>query len=178
MSKNKYEELYKQGDNVCGEPFAEFEVFFQQYAKQSARVLDLGCGQGRDALFIARHGHQVTGVDVAPTGVEQMVAAAKAEGLVIEGIVADIVTFVPQEDFDVVVLDRVLHMLGTDEEKTAVLATAANHLHPNGHILIADMPKNIPLLRHFFDQHPAQWILKQPKKGLLFTQRKTQRDVQ
>jgi 2-polyprenyl-3-methyl-5-hydroxy-6-metoxy-1,4-benzoquinol methylase len=26
-------------------------------------VLDLGCGQGRDALFIARKGHSVFGVD-------------------------------------------------------------------------------------------------------------------
>ncbi|MFC2081726.1 class I SAM-dependent methyltransferase [Candidatus Bipolaricaulota bacterium] len=66
---DKYESQYRERRGVCGEPFSEFAGFFASYAKQAARVLDLGCGQGRDALMAARHGHHVLGVDSAQTGI-------------------------------------------------------------------------------------------------------------
>lgn len=76
-----YEKLYQESPNVCGPPFPEFEAFFERYNKTQAKVLDLGCGQGRDALFIARMGHQVVGVDISKTGIAQMLEEAKQEGL-------------------------------------------------------------------------------------------------
>lgn len=39
-------------------------------------MLDLGCGQGRDALLFARAGHRLLGVDVSSVGIEQMRATA------------------------------------------------------------------------------------------------------
>ena len=56
-------------------------------------MLDLGCGQGRDALFIARKGHAVVGVNISKTGVGQMLEDAKQEELDISGIVADVVCY-------------------------------------------------------------------------------------
>jgi len=53
----------------CGQPFPEFVQFFVDFDQVNASVLDLGCGQGRDALFIARMGHDVLGVDLSPTGI-------------------------------------------------------------------------------------------------------------
>ena len=173
MSSNKYEKLYQQDRDVCGNPFPEFLKFFDTYQKQQARVLDLGCGQGRDALFIARKGHHVVGVDVSPTGIEQMLADAQKDGLAVEGVVADIVAYMPDGMFDVVVLDRVLHMLKEDEAKTAVLHTAAIHLNPNGFILIADEPKNASLFFDFFDSHAANWQFATKKKNMIFVQKVT-----
>jgi cyclopropane fatty-acyl-phospholipid synthase-like methyltransferase len=42
-------------------PFARY--FFEKYMTQGQCILDLGCGNGRDSVFFARHGLYVTGVD-------------------------------------------------------------------------------------------------------------------
>jgi SAM-dependent methyltransferase len=44
-------------------------------------VLELGAGQGRDTLFLARQGLQVTALDIAPGTVETISAKARAAGL-------------------------------------------------------------------------------------------------
>jgi hypothetical protein len=49
-----YEKEYQNSRNVCGEPFLEIVEFFENYDDECDTVLDSGCGQGRDALFIAQ----------------------------------------------------------------------------------------------------------------------------
>jgi len=63
-----YEKFYQENKQGLGKPTKEFVSFFDGYTKAPARVLDVGCGQGRDALFIARKGHQVVAIDHSPTG--------------------------------------------------------------------------------------------------------------
>jgi SAM-dependent methyltransferase len=47
----------------------------------SHSVLELGAGQGRDTLYLARQGLQVTALDIAPGTVETITAKARAAGL-------------------------------------------------------------------------------------------------
>ncbi len=42
------------------------------------RALDLGCGTGTNALYLARHGWQVTGIDFAAPAIEQARASSAA----------------------------------------------------------------------------------------------------
>ncbi len=77
-----YEQVYRKQAEACGQPFPEFVGFFESL-DGAVDVLDLGCGQGRDALLAARMGHRVIGVDTSPTGIEQILAAAREEGLAV-----------------------------------------------------------------------------------------------
>ena len=61
-----YDKLYGETPDALGPPTRVFVDFFASYRQQNARVLDVGCGQGRDALFIARQGHSVVGVESVP----------------------------------------------------------------------------------------------------------------
>ena len=63
------------------------------YDDESATVIDLGYRQGRDALFIARKGHLVLGVDSAQTGIEQMLEEAESEKLAVDGVITDITNY-------------------------------------------------------------------------------------
>lgn len=144
---NKYDEIYQSGAHVLGDPSSHFTKFFETYTKPAAQVLDMGCGQGRDALFIARLGHSVTGVDISAIGIKDMCDEAEKEGLDVRGIVADVVTWQPGQHFDVILFDRTLHMLkATDQLKTLRNAIAA--LAPQGSILISDEKPNLPAMRH------------------------------
>ena len=147
-----YEAYYRENEHGLGEPFPEFVAFFKTYDKPSAQVLDLGCGQGRDALFIARLGYCVTGVDIAGTGIKQMLTDAEREDLPITGIVADITEFTPTAEYDVILLDRTLHMIPDVAQRVAVLQRMSAHLVFGGHLLIADERKNLPAFKTCLQQ--------------------------
>ncbi len=58
-------------------------------------------------------GHRVVGVDISPNGIRDLKNAAAKESLAVDGVVADIATYTPGGMFDVVLVDRTLHMLAT-----------------------------------------------------------------
>jgi len=157
---SKYEKLYREDPAVCGDPFSEFVKFAMELDGKGRSVLDLGCGQGRDAFVFARRGFKVVGVDSSPAGISQMSDRASNEGLNIEGAVADIRDYMPSQNFDVIVIDRTLHMLPTASERIAVLERCVPFLNIGGHILIADERSNIPDITAFFEREDGQWEFK------------------
>ncbi len=167
---DRYERQYREQRRVCGEPFPEIASFFESYDKHTARVLDLGCGQGRDALMAARRGHSVTGVDSSRTGIRQMLEDAEAEGLEVAGVVADVTKYAIDGSYDVILLDRVLHMI-EENDRIHLLRQAVEKVAPNGFLLIADMPSNKPALRHVFTNSSRKWSTVLDKKGFLFMRR-------
>ena len=165
-----YDALYAKTPDALGPPTASIVDFFQQYDRPTARVLDIGCGQGRDALFIARLGHHVTGVDLSPHGIAALAAAASAEALPIDGIVADMTSFKPSGLFDVILIDRTLHMLPTDA-RLAALARLIHHLAPQGWLVIADEAPNMAGFQAILDADATPWISRNQTDGLLIAQR-------
>jgi len=163
-----YEQVYQAERHALGQPFAEFVAFFDAYDKQNADVLDVGCGQGRDALFMARKGHRVVGVDLSPTGIAQLLEDAQTEGLMIEGIVTDLREYQPDAEFDVAVVDRTLHMLLDEEKRLGVLARICDAIREGGCVLIADERSNLPAMRDYFMKDAAKWTALLDKKGFLF----------
>ena len=113
-------------------------------------------------------GHRVVGVDTSPTGIEQMLAAARDKGLTVDGVVADLTVYEPDGQYQVVILDRVLHMFRNDDQRQSLLERAAKATSRGGHILIADTPKNLPFIKAFFARREANWSLVLKRKGFLF----------
>jgi len=71
-------------------------------------LLDIGCGEGRNAVFFARNGYQVTAFDTSPRGVEKTRQLAADAGVRINAFVADINAFRLREPFDVLFSTGVL----------------------------------------------------------------------
>jgi SAM-dependent methyltransferase len=57
---------------------------------QPCRAIDLGCGTGSNAIYLAKHGFDVTGVDFAPSAIDQARAKAAAAGVRVHFIVDDL----------------------------------------------------------------------------------------
>ncbi|UWQ29876.1 bifunctional 2-polyprenyl-6-hydroxyphenol methylase/3-demethylubiquinol 3-O-methyltransferase UbiG [Leisingera sp. M523] len=165
-----YDKLYRETPDALGAPSPEITAFFTGLKAQGLHVLDAGCGQGRDALFIARLGHRVTGVDLSPHGIRDMLDAAAKEGLDITGAATDLTDWAPKEDYDILLFDRTLHMLAAPDRR-AVLTRCLPHLRPGGWVLISDEKPNLEDFRRIFAADPAGWHTEQDSRGLLLMKR-------
>ena len=166
-----YERQFREDPAACGEPSAAIVELLQSFPAPSS-VLDLGCGQGRDALVAARAGHSVTAVDRSPTGVAQMMGAAESEGLALSGVVADLLDYAPSARYDVVLLDRVLHQFRESAQRAEVFALAASATRPGGTLVIADTPSNRDEIDELFArQGPDRWSIEFVTKDLRFAVR-------
>ena len=165
-----YESIYRKDKQALGPQTRAFSQFFKHFDKRYARILDVGCGQGRDALPIARLGHQVVGVDISVAGIKDLTTEANREGLSVTGVVADIVSYRPDGEFDVVVVDRTLHML-PPTSRVAVLERLAGCVARDGYLLIADERSNLAAFEAVLEASPFTWMLVLKRNGYLFAKR-------
>ena len=75
------------------------------------RLLDVCCGEGKDAVFMARCGYDVTAFDIAQAGIEKARRLADAAGVYINAFVSDVNDFRPDGEFDVVFSSGALHYI-------------------------------------------------------------------
>ncbi|MBX6371496.1 MAG: class I SAM-dependent methyltransferase [Acidothermus sp.] len=97
-------------------------------------ALDLGCGEGRNARWLASRGWTVTGVDFSAVALERARKDADAAGVNVRWIQADVTTWKPSaRAFDLVV-SCYLHLPAA--EMRAALANAAQALRAGGMLLV------------------------------------------
>src|SRR5688572_32867618 len=67
------------------------------------RALDVGCGEGADAIWLARSGWTVTAIDVSDVAVRRAREAAESAGATVEWVCGDVLrTPFPARSFDLV----------------------------------------------------------------------------
>ena len=126
---------YYLTENLFGEPYPELIGFMSDYPKKG-KVLDLGCGQGRDAIALARLGYSVTGIDNSKVGIDQMNEIGEIENLNLDGQVGDIYSFDRLGEFDIVLLDSMFHFAKKDKEKEVGLIKRIVSDIRNGALLV------------------------------------------
>jgi SAM-dependent methyltransferase len=98
------------------------------------RALDLGAGDGRNAIWLAERGWKVTAVDFSQVALERGRSRATESGVEVEWQLADLLDWSPDARlYDLVTL-FFLHLPGT--ERRAVYARAADAVAPGGTLLI------------------------------------------
>jgi 2-polyprenyl-3-methyl-5-hydroxy-6-metoxy-1,4-benzoquinol methylase len=146
---------YYLSENLFGAPYPELVAYFKTCAKGS--VLDLGCGQGRDALFLAQLGFEVTGVDNSKVGIDQMLQAAKKQGLNINGLIADVYEWDDFSSFDYVLLDSMFHFFKKDRaNELGLIHKIFEGAKLGAHIVfcIQDSGKKVGILETAIAQYP------------------------
>lgn len=120
------------------------------------RALDLGCGEGADVVWLARHGWDATGIDISPTAIRRATEAARAAGVDagrIRFVAADLATL-PEGTYDLVTASF-LHS-PVELPREAILRRAAERVAPGGHLLITSHAAPPPWARaHEADAHRA-----------------------
>ncbi|MDX2852738.1 class I SAM-dependent methyltransferase [Actinacidiphila glaucinigra] len=100
-------------------------------------ALDLGCGEGADAVWLARQGWRVTAVDISRVALERAAGHAKAEGIA-EGLIDwqrhDLGVTFPEGTYDLVSA-QFLHS-PNDMPRERILRAAAAAVAPGGMLLV------------------------------------------
>jgi len=101
-------------------------------------ALDLGCGEGGDTIWLARHGWRVTAVDVSPTALDRAAADAATAGVAdrIDFQRHDLAVTFPSGAFDLVSA-QYLHS-PIEFPRVHVLQEAASAVTAGGLLLIVD----------------------------------------
>ena len=144
-----FEDVYKKEKNYFGMEPHKLTINIIKY-KKTGNVLDLGCGEGRDAIFLAKKGFKVTAIDFSTTGIKNLLEKAKREKVKIITKIEDIKKFSFNKKYDAIISFSVLQFLKRNEvfniikkmkKNTKIrglnIITAFNEKNPN---------KNFPFL--------------------------------
>ena len=108
----------------------------------SARALDVACGEGRNAVWLAERGWQVTGVDFSTVGVAKAQRLADARGVTVEWVTANVLDHRPKPAAFELVIIFYLQVPAT--QRTPIVRSAAGAVAPGGtFLLVAHDASNI-----------------------------------
>jgi 2-polyprenyl-3-methyl-5-hydroxy-6-metoxy-1,4-benzoquinol methylase len=118
----------------------QFNKFLAETVKdrKPGKALDIGMGQGRNSLFLAALGWEVTGFDISDVGVKQAQAEAQKRGLKIDAMVGDVDKF----DYGKAKYDLVVGMY-MHEYLSRNAAKVMGALKPGGLLVVEGIHRDI-----------------------------------
>lgn len=111
------------------------EVLEAMESLSPGKALDLGCGQGRNALFLAQHGFEVTAVDQNELALEILQSIVEQEDLEMTVGLYDINSANLKQSYDLIVSTVVLMFLQADRIP-AIIRNMQDQTNPGGYNLI------------------------------------------
>lgn len=103
-SKTAWDAKYNRPTFVFGKRPADFLAENYHYLPVEGSVLDMGMGEGRNAVFLAQKGFKVTGVDISSVAIKKANQLAKEYGVKIKGVVASMKDYtIPPGSFDAII---------------------------------------------------------------------------
>jgi tellurite methyltransferase len=95
------------------------------------KLLDIGCGEGKDAVFFARCGFDVSAFDISEAGLEKTKRLAEKARVHVRAFRADLWDFRLDEKYDVLFSSGVLHYI-KPKLRDEVMSNYKSHITANG----------------------------------------------
>ena len=107
------------------------------------RAIDLACGEGRNAIWLAERGWQAVGTDFSEVGLQKARELANGRGVNVEWVAADLLDYRPDpRAFDLVLA---FYLQVPAAERRPILQAAAEAVAPGGtFLLVAHDSSNLP----------------------------------
>ena len=143
-----YNKFYSDdGKAFSGEPLPLVKALSE--LMPSGKVLEMGAGAGRNALFLSSKGYKVRATDISSLSVERLAHQAQDKGIELETAVSDIAEEELKDYYDAIICTFTFHHL-TEEDAKAVIRKMQQHTKPQGFNVITAFTKN----GDFFKNNP------------------------
>jgi SAM-dependent methyltransferase len=96
-------------------------------------ALDVACGEGRNSLWLAARGWHVTGIDFSRVALDRAASLADARGLNVRFVRVDLVSWTPDETYDLVVVS---YLQLPSAQMARVIGSAASAVGPGGRLFV------------------------------------------
>ena len=128
-----YEENYRKDEYYWGvEPSSMcLKVLELLPPIRPLRLLDIGCGEGKDAVFFARCGYEVSAFDISEAGLEKTRRLAEKARVHVRVFRANIWDYRLDEKYDVLFSSGVLHYI-KPELRDEIMSNYKSHVNENG----------------------------------------------
>jgi SAM-dependent methyltransferase len=123
-----WNKIYKEKTPAWGYAPARLLTTFAQYFPDKGSILDIGCGSGRNSLFLANLGFKVTGVDISQDAINE---ARSYNNKNCSFICASLIEMWPNESFDVIIDFGLFHFI-PPEYRDKYISNIKNSLNENG----------------------------------------------
>ncbi|MBT3940602.1 methyltransferase domain-containing protein [Candidatus Woesearchaeota archaeon] len=140
--QGSFDGVYQKHDSYWGLKPSKLVLNIPNYRK-SGSVLDVGAGEGRNALYLASKGFDVTAMDISTVGISKIEQLAKEHGLTLKSQVKDISRARLSDTFDIIISLGALMFL-EDESIAPVIHKLQKHTASGGLNVITVMTKKNP----------------------------------
>jgi 2-polyprenyl-3-methyl-5-hydroxy-6-metoxy-1,4-benzoquinol methylase len=136
----RWNERYAKSDTPweTGRPSSELQRIVAEVPIAPCRALELGCGTGANAIWLAQRGFEVTAFDLSSRAVDRARQRADSSGVSIHLLVADVLD--PRAEvsgpFDFFFDRGCYHVVRRDDDVSAYLATLRRLTHPGTYGLV------------------------------------------
>ncbi len=122
------------------------DFILKGYLPDNAKILDAGCGEGRNLIYCMQKGYDVFGVDTNPEAIQLMHILAKQYKIPdyearFQKMDIERLRF-PDDIFDVVISSAVLHFAHNEEHFIQMLSEMIRILKPEGKLFLRCMTEN------------------------------------
>lgn len=158
MEKPFWEETYKDEkvSTFSKGPTRDVSEFYSNFNDHSL-ILDVGCGEGRNSIFLAEKGHKVDAFDISEAGINKAINIAKLKNIDVNFWSQDLTEFEFSKEYDVILSHGVLH-LPEEEARNKFIERAKSHTKSGGYNIIGIFtnrlpatPDNAPFTKSLFD---------------------------
>lgn len=152
LTQNCFEKQLKTKGYVNVEPFWENEYLNKEkstfgspskevvdivpFLNKGAKILDVGCGDGRHALFLASSGFQVDAFDISTRAIEKVDYLKKLKKFNINTYISNVTDFNFEYKYDLIIVHGVLQFI-EKEKQPIVIELLKKWTKPNGYHIVA-----------------------------------------
>lgn len=144
MKEVFWEKSYKDEKlSAFGKPSKEVEELTAKLSKGSS-ILDIACGDGRHAVFLAQNGFQVDAFDISHNGIDKLKRIATENDIKLNAWVEDVRNFKFIKEYDVIISHGLFQFIKKDLREK-VISDMKEHTKTGGYNILAVFTNTLEL---------------------------------